>query len=85
MTTIHNMAKPPNDKTEVTVNAFKAPEEWYRMIKQISAERRSTIGGAIQHLVEIAMPIYQAMHAAEQEVKRHKTDEVLKGLKKRAV
>lgn len=84
MTTIHDMTKPPNGKNEIAVNGFKAPEDWYRAVKEVAESRRSTIGGAILHLVELGMPIYEAMHAAEQDVKRHKTEEVIKAIKKRA-
>lgn len=84
MTTIQAMGKPPSGKNLVTVNGFKAPEEWYAIILKIAEERRSTVGGAIQHLVEIALPIYEAMSEAEQTVKRQRTEETTKSLKKKA-
>ena len=84
MTTIHAMSKSSGSKKLVAVNGFKASEEWYATVLQVAEERGSTIGGAIQHLVELALPIYMAMHEAEQAIKAQRTAEIVRGLKKRA-
>lgn len=84
MTTIHAMAKPPTEKKLVSVNGFKAPEEWYSMVKQISEERGMTIGGAIQYLVDLGKPIYEAVKKVEDGVASAATQDAIDRIKKRA-
>lgn len=47
------------------VNGFKAPEEWYAMVQRIAEERNTTIGGAIQYVFNLGVPIYERVRASE--------------------
>lgn len=47
------------------VNGFKAPPEWYEIVKRIAEERYTTIGGAIQIVFNIGLPLYENSRKAE--------------------
>ncbi len=49
------------------VNGFKAPEEWYALVQRIAEERNTTIGGAIQYVFNLGLPIYERVRASEVE------------------
>jgi hypothetical protein len=49
------------------VNGFKAPIEWYETVKRVAAERRTTIGVAIQIVFNLGLPIYEQMKRDENE------------------
>ncbi len=63
MITIHAMAI----KKFSQVNGFKASEEWYALVQRIADERNTTIGGAIQYVFNLGLPIYELVRANELE------------------
>lgn len=85
LATIHAMSKRQKDKKLVHVNAFKAPEEWYAMIQKIADERGQTVGAAIQYLVGLGRPIYDAVRTAEQSLQDAATNEAIDSLKKKVM
>lgn len=52
-------------KREVKVNAFKAPEDWYEMVKVIARERHSTNSSAIIRLVYLGVQMYGIVKESE--------------------
>ncbi len=56
-----------DDKKLVGVNAFKVPIEWYETVQRIAKERKTTIGGAIQIVFDMGLPIYEHMMKSERD------------------
>ncbi len=65
MTTFHDMAENGHPKRTKGVNGFKSPEDWHKIVKRISEDRHSTIGGAIIYLVNLGLPIYDVVKQKE--------------------
>ena len=55
-----------SDKKLKTVNSFRAPDDWYQVIVQIAEERRMTVGGAIQFLCGLGLPVYKRIKESEE-------------------
>ncbi len=55
------------DKKFAHVNGFKAPEDWYARVQEIAEQRGTTIGGAIQYIFDLGLPIYEEIRRAEKE------------------
>lgn len=47
------------------VNGFKASREWYDRVKKVAEERHTTIGGAIQIVFNLGLPIYEKFNLEE--------------------
>lgn len=56
------------EKRDIKVNAFKAPEEWYEMVKVIAKERHTTINSAIIYLVYLGIPLYGKVKEGERSI-----------------
>lgn len=56
-----------DEKKLTPVNGFKAPEEWYEIVKRVAKERGTTIGVAIQLVFNIGLPLYEKMVRDEKE------------------
>lgn len=54
------------EKKLKTVNSFRAPDDWYQVIVQIAEERRMTVGGAIQFLCGLGLPVYKRIRKSEE-------------------
>lgn len=67
------------------VNGFKAPEEWYAVVQRIADERSTTVGGAIQYVFNLGMPIYELVRANELETIEQSLGEIKDELGRREI
>ena len=67
------------------VNGFKAPEEWYALVQRIADERSTTIGGAIQYVFNLGLPIYELVRANELDTIEESLDETRRELRRREI